>query len=52
VVENNKNNNNKQQNNKHTCLTVKSFPTLSRKMLKKHSTSSVVEDRGFAGGSP
>ena len=35
-----------------TCLRVKSFPTVSRSTLKKHSTSSVVLERGCSAGSP
>ena len=31
---------------------VKSFPTVSRSTLKKHSTSSVVLERGCSAGSP
>lgn len=37
-------------NRLHTSLRVKSFPTVSRNMLKKHSTSSVELARGCSTG--
>ena len=35
-----------------TCLSVNDFPTMSLKMLKKHSMSSVVDDLGCSDGIP